>query len=188
MIEKEAWYREAQDIEQLLVSLWSDFQTRDPKPGIEALEDRSILVELTGFLVRLEPLMDNTFKVLETGGKFKKYPDVRLDYNFTPGELIGREDLFRFVLDFTEASSWQNQVASNKYLLKDKRSRSKPNKAKLKVKSFMPHFGVGPTYYGIIDESCGSWLKDHEYKTEAEAKKALAKCKSGKGSLEFRGF
>lgn len=188
MIQKEAWYREAEDTEQVLVSLWSDFQTRDPKPGLQGFEDGSILVELTGFTLRLRPLMENSFEVLDTGGKFALHPSLREDYGFFPGEVVGKEDLFRFVLDFTEPATWQDQVASDKHLLKDKRSRSQPNKSKLKVKSFMPHFGIGPTYYGIIDESCGSWLKDHEYKTEAEAKKALAKCKSGKAPLEFRGF
>ena len=114
------------------------------------------------------------------------------------------EDIFRFVLDTTEETTWADQVASRgegrrrspvesreaspKYLLKDKRSQGKPSKSKLEVKSFSPHFGVGPTYYGIIDTSCMSWLRDHEYESEEEAEKALAKCKSGKAPMEFRGF
>lgn len=193
MITQEPWYREATKkkkvptFQSVLTEMKSELRTRNPKPHLKVLGKDLLKVVLNEDELFLEWLEGDLFKVKG----FKGDGNIQKEYEYSLGETIYLEDIFRWVLDNTSVSTWNDQVASkqaaDKYLLQDKRS-GKPNKSKLEVKSFQPHFGVGPTYYGIIDSSCMSWLKDHEYKTEKEAKAALVKCKSGKVPLEFRGF
>lgn len=80
-------------------------------------------------------------------------------------------------------------MAMQKFELTDKTRKSKISVNDLKVQSFQPHFGVGPTYYGIIDASRLSWLAEHEYASKKEADQALKNIKSGKiEDLKYRGF
>lgn len=207
MITKEAWYEEIEktpNARDVATMFWGELQTRDPKATLDWLEGNKIRMNLRGYILEFQPLAEDLYQITKAGGEFKERRDVLEEYGLLPGLQVGTEDIFRFVIDLTDETSWSDQIAHRaearnllpvesreatpKYLIKDKRSQGKPNKNKLKVRPFQPHFGVGPTYYGIIDTSCMSWLKDHEYQTEAEAKRALANCKSGKAPLEFRGF
>lgn len=194
-IHKESWYLQvdnAPDPRTVANTIWGELLTRDPQAEL-SLMDGTLNLSLKGFDLSFTPLADEEHRIEYVGGYFDDHPDLAEEYGFQEGSEVKTEDLFRFIIDMTEETTWADQVSSKKkksgpkYLIKDKRSRE-PNKAKLEVKSFRPHFDTGPTYYGIVDSSCMSWLKDHEYETEKEAKKALAKCKKGKIPLEFRGF
>lgn len=77
---------------------------------------------------------------------------------------------------------------SDRFLLQDKRSGDYPDRKKLSIKEFKPHFDAGPTYFGIIDTSRQAWLAGHEYSTRAAAERALKKLRSGRARLKYRGF
>lgn len=194
-IHKESWYLQVDntpDPQEVATTIWGELLTRDPKAEL-SLADGTLDLSLKGFELSLTPLAEETLRIEHAGGYFEDHPDLVEEYGLQNGAEIKIEDLFRFIIDMTEETTWADQVAGKKkksgpkYLVKDKRS-GEPNKSKLEVKPFRPHFDTGPTYYGIVDTTNMSWLKDHEYETEKEAKKALAECKKGKTPLEFRGF
>lgn len=172
-------------IQKLISELDSLFVTREPRPTMREHPD-GILWNFRDFQLVLSPLGQHTYQVVEVVCK-TPVAKVRLDRaGVEAGVTVNSADLMRIVIE----GSREAKMARQKFEISDKTTKDKGiNPKNLKVDSFMPHFGVGPTYYGVIDSSNLSWLAGHEYSTKKEADLVLRDIQSGKISdLSYRGF
>jgi len=167
-----------------ILHLDSLFHNRDPRPTMRE-HPSGILWNFKHFQLVLKPLSLNEYSVIEVVAK-TPVAKVILDRNAVQvGEIINSADLLRIVIE----KSREAKLATEKYELLEKTRKTKISLGDLKVQPFQPHFGVGPTYYGIIDTSRLSWIADHEYASKKEADEALKKIKSGKiKDVGYRGF
>lgn len=167
-----------------ILQLDSLFLNRVPRPVLRE-HPQGILWNFRHYQLVLKPLSQSTFEVLEVVAK-TPVGKVVLDRNdIYPGQVVNTADLLRIVIE----KSREAKMATEKFELDDKTRKTKINAGDLRVQPFQPHFGVGPTYYGIIDASRLSWLAEHEYASKKEADSVLKDIRSGKVTdLRYRGF
>ena len=167
-----------------ILHLDSLFHNRNPRPTMRE-HPQGILWNFRHFQLVLKPLSLNEYRIMELVAK-TPVAKVILDRNDVQvGDIINSADLLRMVLQ----KSREAKMATEKLELIDKTRKTRISVKDLKVQSFQPHFGVGPTYYGIIDASRLSWIAEHEYASKREADMALKSIKNGKNrGLRYRGF